>query len=277
MAGKEYEVLSAGSSDPSSCLVYAPAEATDADNSHSLRIWKAESRLARGDIMISSYPATDRINPCLPGTLDPLAQIAQLKKHIQEMEDRRVTLLRANDPASQILLHDNMIRPNKVFEIWAYAEPRQAQQIQNVKLRRLLLALSGTHCRLEHFLFDISDQISPTCRIAGDSLTTEGKIRINLSPEMRTIQGKRPGIIPANMDGKIELTMELRLSCQYLTGQMIVHANILQAAYIRAINAPGMKTARIAFPEIDEHMIAIEGIGVDIHTTASIQPKGVIQ
>lgn len=277
MGGKEYEVLSAGGSDPSSSLVYAPAEDASLKNSHSLRIWKAESRLARGDIMISGYPESEGGTVCLPDAIDPLAQISELKRRIQEIEDRRVTLYRAYDPSAQILLKDNLVRPNKVFDIWAFANTTKARPIQYVKLRGLLLALSSAQGGLEHFLFNISDQLSPTCRIEGDSLNSEGKIRVNLSPEMRTIQGNPPSIISANMDGKVELTMELRLACQFLTGQMIIHANILQAAYIRAINAPGMKTATLAFPEIGEHMIAIEGISVDIYTDADNPRKCVIQ
>lgn len=267
MDGKEYEVLSEGGSDPSSSLVYAPANENYRGDPQTLRMWKAESRLARGDIMISGYPR-GRGQANFGSALDPLEQIAELKKRILELEKSRLTLFRAHDPAAQILLQDNLVRPNKVFEIWAYtAETRQAP-IQYIKLRGLLLALSGEKGRLEHFLFNISDQLSPTCRVKGGTLSSEGTIRIELAPGIQTIQGKASAIIPADMDGHIELTMDLRMACQHAIGQMAVYAKIRQAAYIRPINAPGLKTAPLAFPEIGSHMIAIEGISLDIYAEA---------
>ena len=286
MGGKEYVVLNEGGSDPSSCLVYAPRNEMDMPDPFTLRMWKAEAKLARGDIVIGDTAAVNRstgqASTYFPPVLDPLEQIAQLKKRIQAIEKRRVNLFRSEDPSAQILLQDNIVRPNKVFDIWAYARSdmgsvSQARSIQYIKLRGLILALTGQGGIIEHFLFNISDQLAPTCRISGDTLSSEGKIRIDLSPKIQTIQGSPTRIISDNLDGRVELTLEVRLACQYASGQTIIQANILQAAYIREVNGPGLKTARLAFPEIGEHMIAIEGICVDIYAGEREPERGVIQ
>ena len=271
MNGKEYEVLSEGSADPSSCLIYAPRHEKNFAEPSSLRMWKAEARLARGDIMINGYPnkfsGVSRGGRFYPSIHDPLEQIAELKKRILDIENTRVTLWKEKDPGSLILLQDNLVRPNKAFDVWAYAKAGVYVQrpIQHIKLRGLLLALSGNKGQIERFLFNISDQLSPTCRFKDDCLSSEGKIRIDLTPDMINIHGVKTTIISDNLDGCVELAIDIRLVCQYLTGHTIIHANILQAAYIRQINAPGMKTAHLAFPEIGEHMIAIEGISLDVY------------
>lgn len=284
MGGKEYEVLSGGTSDPSSSLVYVPRYGKNITDPSTLRIWKAESRLARGEIMINGFAEADSAgqqgSSFYPESLDPLEQIAELKKRISSIENRRVTLWKEEDHSSRILLQDNLVKPNKAFDIWAYAKASVdfcQRPIQYVKLRGLLLALSGNGGKIEHFLFNISDQLSPTCRITGDTLSSEGKIRIDLTPGMTTIQGAPTTIISDDLDGRVELTIELRLLCQYLTGHTIIHANILQAAYIREVNGPGLKTGRLAFPELGEHAIAIEGISMDIYMAAENIEKRTLQ
>lgn len=275
MEGKEFEVLSEGTNDPASCLVYVPSKEKETADPLTLRMWKAEAKLARGDIMISGYSDDSgqegSKGSFYPPVTDPLEQIAELKKRIHAIEQRRISLLKVDDPKSAVLLQDNVVRPNKTFDIWQYTKAsgdsvKQQRNIQYVKIRGLMLIITSKTSQLEHFLFNISDQLQPLCRIAGDTLSSEGRIKIDLSSQLQTIQGTRTKILTPALEGRIELAVELKLSCQYATGQTVISAKIVQAAYIREVNAPGLKINRIAFPEIGEHMIAIEGVCVDIYT-----------
>lgn len=273
MEGKEYEVLTEGTSDPSSCLVYAPRHEKETADPLTIRMWKAEAKLARGDIMISGYADESRRpgDSFFPPVIDPLEQIAELKKRIRAIEQRRLTMLKIDDPKGQILLQDNVVRPNKNFDIWAYTKSsggssKRDRNIQYIKLRGVVLAISGHGSQLEHFLFNISDQLQPCCRIAGETLSSEGKVKIDLTPRLQTIQGARTQILTESLGGRIELGIELRLACQYQSGATVINAKICQASYIRDVNAPGIKINKLAFPEIGDHMIAIEGVCVDIYT-----------
>lgn len=275
MEGKEYEVLSEGTKDPSSCLVYVLSQEKETADPQTIRMWKAEAKLARGDIMISGYTEDSGRNApkdtFYPPITDPLEQIAELKKRIHAIEQRRLTLLKVDDPKGHVLLQDNVVRANKTFDIWKYTQSsgdaaKQPRNIQYVKLRGIMLILSNSSGQPEHFLFNITDQLQPCCRITGDTLSSEGKIKIDLSPQLQTIQGIKTQILSADIGGKIELTVELRLTCQYATGMTAINAKIIQAAYIRDVNGPGLKISKLAFPEIGNHMIAVEGICVDIYT-----------
>lgn len=275
MEGKEYEILSEGTNEPSSCIVYVLRHEKETADPQTLRMWKAEAKLARGDIMISGY--TDESGPkgnkdsFYPPVTDPLEQIAELKKRIHAIEQRRLTLLKIDDPKGQVLLQDNVIRPNKTLDIWEYTKSsgdslKKQRNIQYVKIRGLMMVISGHSNQLERFLFNISDQLQPCCRIAGDTLSSEGKIKIDLSPQIQTIQGARTQIIHEGLGGRIELAIELKLNCKYESGLIAINSKIMQAAYIRDVNAPGLKINKIAFPEIGSHMIAVEGICIDIYT-----------
>lgn len=271
MGGKEYEVLTAGTDDPASSLVYAPLHEDDSSDPLSIRLWKAEAKLARGDIMINGYEENPTIKDSFyPPVIDPLEQIAELKKRIRAIEERRVLLLKVNDPLNQILIQDNIVRPNKAFDIWAYtsASPQNINKrnIQYIKIRGLVLALSTSSNKIEHFLFNIADQLQPCCRISGDTLSSVGEIKIDLSSELKTIQGSKTSILTSELGGKIELGIELRLNCKFATGLSIISSNILHAAYTREIKAPGLKINKLSFPEIGEHMIVIEGVWLDIYT-----------
>lgn len=267
MGGKEYEVISANGNDPASSLVYAERQDIHHTDPQTIRLWKAEAKLARGDIMLNGYiekPANrDGFFPQLP---DPLAQIAELKRRIRAIEERRVILLKSEDPTGQILLQDNIVRPNKPFDIWScVAEDKTPHSIQFIKIRAVVLSVASA-AQTENFLFNIDDQLLSACRISGDSLFCEGKVRLDLSPELQTIQGNPTQILSHDLGGKIELGIELRLHCKYLTGLAIVNANILSASYTRDIKAPGLKISKLAFPEIGEHTIAMEGVNLDIYT-----------
>lgn len=279
MEGKEYEVVAEGTSDPSSCLVYVLRHEKETADPQTIRMWKAEAKLARGDIMINGYADDSRRSSkdsFYPPVTDPLEQIAELKKRIQAIEQRRLTLLKVDDPKGNVLLQDNVVRANKTFDIWKYTKTsgdhiKQTRNIQYVKLRGIMLIITNSDNPAEHFLFNITDQLQPCCRIAGDTLSSEGKIKIDLSPQIKTIQGAKTQILAQEIGGRIELTIELRLNCQYGTGMMAINAKISQAAYIRDVNGPGLKINKIAFPEIGNHMIAIEGICVDIYTDGGEQ------
>lgn len=280
MEGKEYEILSEGTNDPSSCLVYVLSHEKETADPQTIRMWKAEAKLARGDIMISGYNDESRRksgkDSFYPPVTDPLEQIAELKKRIQAIEQRRLTLLKIDDPKGQVLLQDNVVRPNKTFDVWEYTKSsgdsiKKRRNIQYVKIRGLMMVISGSGNQLEHFLFNITDQLQPCCRIAGDTLSSEGKIKIDLSSQIQTIQGTRTQIITEDLGGRIELAIELKLNCKYESGLMAINSKIIQAAYIRDVNAPGLKINKIAFPEIGSHMIAVEGICVDIYTDGEEQ------
>ncbi|MCX4309077.1 MAG: hypothetical protein OSJ28_02060 [Desulfovibrio sp.] len=278
MEGKEYEVVNEGTNDPASCLVYVLSQEKETADPQTLRMWKAEAKLARGDIMISGYSEESGKQPArdsfYPPVTDPLEQIAELKKRIHAIEQRRISLLKVDDPKAQILLQDNVVRPNKPFDVWNYTKSsgdtsKQNRKIQYVKLRGIMLVITSNSNQVEHFLFNISDQLQPCCRIAGDTLSSEGKIKIDLSAQVQTIQGNKTQILTSELEGRIELAVELKLNCKYATGLTIINAQIVQAAYIRDVNAPGLKINKIAFPEIGNHMIAVEGICVDIYTEGS--------
>lgn len=275
MEGKEYEILNEGSNDPSSYLLYLPLHEKGTGDPLTLRLWQAEAKLSRGDIMIIGRPdgsgQASSKDSFYPPVSDPLEQIAELKKRIQAIEKRRISLLKIDDPKSLVLLQDNVVRPNKPFDIWAYTQSsgdyaKKGKKIQYIKIRGIMLVITGNTSMIEHFLFNISDQLQPCCRIAGDTLSSEGKIKIDLSSRVQTILGNRTQILTSDLEGRIELAVELKLNCNFLSGQTIINANILQAAYIREVNAPGLKINKIAFPEIGDHLIAIEGICVDIYT-----------
>lgn len=275
MGGKEYEVLAEGTNDPSSCLVYVPRYEKETADPLTIRMWKAEAKLARGDIMISGYADDGERNGVrstfYPPVTDPLEQIAELKKRIQAIERRRLTLLKVDDPTGVVLLQDNVVRPNKAFDIWDFTRAsgdiaKKERHIQYVKIRGLMLVISGNSALTERFLFNIADQLQPCCRIAGDTLSSEGKIKIDLTSRLKTIQGGLTQLLTDDMGGKIELAVELRLNCKYATGMTSINARILQAAYIREVNGPGFKINNLTFPEIGSHLIAIEGICVDIYT-----------
>lgn len=271
MGGKEYEVLAEGSEDPASCLVYAPVHEAEHADPLTIRMWKAEAKLARGDIMLRGHDETpSHATSFYPPIKDPLEQIAELKRRIQAIEERRVTLLKIDDPLGEVLLKDNIVRPNKPFDIWAYTLSsgvgRNHRNIQYIKTRGLILTLSANNAQTEHLLFNIGDQIQPCCAIKGNNLSSEAKIKIELSPNLKTIQGGKTTILTPELRGKIELTIELRVNCQYQNGMTVVNANILQSAYLRDVNSPVLKIDNLAFPEIGEHMVAIEGVCVDIYT-----------
>lgn len=273
MGGKEYEVLATGGSDPSSCLVYAPRHEPDTSDPLTLRLWKAEAKLARGDITISGYAENplSQNDAFIPPVNDPLSQIAELKKRIQAIEERRVTLCKVDDPVGQILIQDNIVRPNKPFDIWAYTKssPRIKRDIQYIKIRGIILAISASCSQIEHFLFNVSDQLQPGCRINDDTLGNEGRLRLDLVPGQKTIQGLKTEILNDSLGGRIELAIATKINCKYASGLTVISANINQAAYIREVKGPRMKINQLAFPEIGEHMIVIEGICLDIYTTAS--------
>lgn len=275
MGGKEYEIISEGTNDPSSCIVYVERHEKETGDPQSLRMWKAEAKLARGDIMISGYTDEERNkkfkDSFYPPVTDPLEQIAELKKRILAIEERRLTLLKIDDPKGHVLLQDNVVKPNKVFNVWEYTQTsgdwaKKSRPIQYIKIRGIMIVVSANSHLLEHFLFNISDQLQPCCRILGDTLSSEGRIKIDLIPQVQTIQGAKTQIFNENLGGRMELTIDLKLNCQYESGEAKIAANISQAAYIRDVNAPGLKINKIAFPEIGEHMIAIEGICLDVYT-----------
>lgn len=163
------------------------------------------------------------------------------------------------------------MRPNKEFNIWDYTRTsgvsQEGRNIQYVKIRGLIIVLSSQNRLMEHFLFNISDQIQPSCRIAGDTLSSEGRVKIDLSPRLQTIQGDRTQILAADaFRGHIELAIELGLKCQWASGVTTISAGIVQASYIREVNAAGFRMSSLAFPEIGNHMLAIEGVCVDVYT-----------
>lgn len=273
MGGAEYEVLAEGTNEPSSDIVYAPASERDTSEPFTMSSWKAEAKLARGDILINGYSA-DKLGEkevFYPRVIDPLEQIAELKKRIRAIERRRLSLLKADDPRGRVLLQDNVVRPNKPFDIWEYTRTsgdiaKRERKIQYVKIRGVMLIISGQSGHTERFLFNIGDQLQPLCRVSGDTLTSEGKIKIDLTSHMRTSRGGRTKIITDDIGGRIELGVELRLNCKVTTGLASVNAKITQAAYIRDVNAPGLKIGRVAFSELGDYFIAIEGVGLDIYT-----------
>lgn len=272
MCGKEYEVVTEGSDEPSSCLVYVPRHEKDTADPISIRMWKAEAKLARGDIMISGHERSEKetFNNFYPSITDPLEQIAALKKRIHAIEERRLTLLKADDATGHVMLQDNVVRTNKSFDIWSYVRStdhsRPRRNIQYIKLRGLILTISAASSSTEHFLFNITEQLQPCCRFAGDTMISEGVIKIDLGPELRTIQGCKTDILKDELEGKIELSVDIKMNCKYETGVTIVKSNILQCAYIRDVKAPGLKIGKLAFPEIGDHMIAVLGVSLDIYT-----------
>ncbi|MBD5607725.1 MAG: hypothetical protein HDQ93_02605 [Desulfovibrio sp.] len=275
MEGKEYEVIGEGTDDPSSCLVYVLRDEKETADPQTLRLWKAEAKLARGDIMISGYSddrkSEDRRGSFYPPVIDPLEQIAELKKRIQAIERRRISLLKVDDPKGSVLLQDNIVRPNKRFDLWNYTRAsgdlvKKARKIQYAKLRGIALSLSAPGAIPELFLFNISDQLQPCCRIADNSLSSEGRIKLDLSSRLKTVLGKPSGILSPDMGGRVELDVELRLECDRTDGMMIVRANISRASFIREINAPSLTLDKIGLTDLAELKIAIEGICVDMYT-----------
>lgn len=269
MGGKEYEVIAEGNEDPASCLVYVPLHEKDIADPLTIRMWKAEAKLARGDIMINGGGQLDSTphNTFYPPVSDPLEQIAELKKRIHAIEKRRVILLKAKDPAGQILLQDNMVRPNKPFDIWALApgKPEHREPIQYIRPRALVLTISSNDTP-EHFLFNIANQIPPCCRASGDTLSADGRIKLNLTSELKTIQGSRTEILNRTSGGRIELEIELKMRCKYESGLATLNAQILNCSYIREVQAPSIRIGKLTFPEIGDHLIALLGISVDIYT-----------
>lgn len=275
MEGKEYEVIGEGTDDPSSCLVYALRDEKETADPQTLRLWKAEAKLARGDIMISGYSddrkSEESRGSFYPPVLDPLEQIAELKKRIQAIERRRISLLKVDDPKGAVLLQDNIVRPNKRFNLWNYTRAsgdlvKKARKIQYAKLRGVALSLASPGAVPEFFLFNIGDQLHPSCRIADNSLSSEGRIKLDISSRLKTVLGKPSDILAPDMGGRIELEIELRLECDRTDGSMIVRANISRAAFARDINAPSLTLDKIASRDQADRKIAIEGICVDIYT-----------
>lgn len=273
MQGKEYEVLSADGDEANACIVYVLAAERETGDPLTMRASRAEACLARGDIQITGYDPASPGGPksASPAVYDPLEQIAELKKRIQAIEQRRLTLLKADDPRGETLMQDNVIRPNKEFNIWDYTKTAGVSQdgknIQYVKIRGLIIVLSSQNRLTEHFLFNISDQLQPSCRIAGDTISSDGRVKIDLSGRLQTIQGDRTQILsPELFRGHIELSIELGLKCQWASGLTTINAGIVQAAYTREINAAGFRMSSLAFPEIGNHMVAIEGVCVDVYT-----------
>lgn len=276
MGGKEYEVLAAGDDNPASCMLYVPRHEKDTADPLTIRMWKAEAKLARGDIMINSQPedsASAQANPFYPPITDPLEQIAELKKRIQAIEQRRVILLKSRDPSGQILLQDNIIRPNRPFDIWTLAaNGEQKSPIQYIRPRALILTISSND-NPEHFLFNIAGQIPPCCRAVDDVLSADGQVSLKLGPELHTIRGGRTNILTNDFAGRIELEIGLRLRCKYESGLTNLSAQIQRCSYIREVNSPTLKMDRLTFPEIGDHIITILGINVDIYTAgAKSQP-----
>lgn len=266
MGGTKYEVLAEGGTDLSSNLVYVPCEERETADPRTLVMWKAEAKLARGDILINDAQAAAR--PHSPYS-DSLQQIADLKRRIYAIERRRVNLLKIDDPESQVLLRDNIVRPNKSFDIWTYTrssyDPRPKREIQHMKIHGILLAVQANSAPVEHFHFDISDQFESRCQTSGDTLTTQGTVKVELAEDLRTVHGLRPSFIPGNLGGHIVLDVELKALCKYAVGTAIINACIARAAYVRDVKAPGLKMNKIAFPEIGDHMIAIVGVCLEIY------------
>lgn len=278
MNGNEYEVLAEGGSDPASCMVFALRAEKDTADPESLRAWKAEDLLARGEIVPTGMPpeSAGAAGAQVPIT-DPLEQIAELKKRILAIEQRRLGLLKVDDPRGEVLLQDNVVRPNKEFNIWNYTRASGLEQagrkIQYVKIRGLIIVISASNRKMEHFLFNISDQLQPCCRISGATLSSEGRVKIEISPRLLTIQGQRTQILSsAQLEGRIELFIEIGLDCQWATGVTSISARILQAAYLREVNGPGLRINKISFPEIGNHMLAIEGVCVDVYADDAGRP-----
>lgn len=273
MGGKEYEVLEEGGDDPSSCLLYAPRHEKDTADPLSIRMWKAEAKLARGDIMLNSQPENAGASQFYPPITDPLEQIAELKKRIQAIERRRVILLKSRDPSGQILLQDNIVRPNRPFDIWTLAaNGEQKSPIQYIRPRALILTISSNDSP-EHFLFNIAGQIPPCCRAVADVLTSEGQVAIKLGPELQTIRGDRTDILNNDFSGRIELEIGLSLRCKYQSGLTTISAQIQRCSYIREVNSPTLKMDSLTFPEIGDHLITILGINVDIYTAGDKSQK----
>lgn len=264
--------MTAGTNEPSSKMVYAPAGDRDGADPLTISSWKAEAKLARGDILINGYndAGADTRDVFYSPVIDPLEQIAELKKRIRAIERRRISMLKADDPDGRVLLRDNVVRPNKPFDIWAYTKTsgdiaKRERKIHYVKIRGVMLVISGQSGWTEHFLFNIADHLQPLCRVSGDTLFSEGKIKIDLTSHIRTACGAQTKIITENLGGRIELGIDLRLNCKYASGLTAVNAKITQAAYIRDVNGPGLKISRVAFPELGDHFIAIEGVCLDIY------------
>ncbi|MDE5833874.1 MAG: hypothetical protein K2H64_13020 [Desulfovibrio sp.] len=275
MEGQEYEVLGEGTSDPSSCMVYVLRKEKETADPQTLRMWKAEAKLARGDIMISGYAddakAPEKRDRFYPPIVDPLEQIAELKKRIQAIERRRLSLLKVDDPRGAVLLQDNIVRPNKRFDVWNYTRAsgdsaKKSRPLQYIKLRGVALAISAPGGQTEFFLFNIGDQLQPCCRISGNSLSSEGKIKLNLSSRLKTTQGKPSKLFPADHGGGLELDVELRLECDRISGETLIGANISRAAFIREVNGSSAVLSELTFPEMGDRKISIEGICVDIYT-----------
>lgn len=269
MGGKEYEVVAEGSSDPSSCMVYVPCHEKETADPQSIRIWKAEAKLARGDIMISGYTSDrHKQEAFFPTVVDPLQQIAELKRRIHAIEQRRISLLKADDPASHVLLQDNVVRPNKQFDIWQYTRTsgdiaKRGRTIQFIKIRGLVLSLAAT--ATEYFLFNIADQLQPCCKVSGDTLTSEGKIKLDLTPELHTVKGTPTRLLTLPQGMRMELTVETALDCKFASGLTMIQANILQFSCLRNVNAPKLRFQPVPFPEQD-YSIGIEGVCIDVYT-----------
>lgn len=274
MEGKEYEILSEGTNDPSSFIEYAPLHEKLSGEPLTLRMWKAEARLARGEIKINSGADESLEGGRLalyPPEPDPLEQIAELKKRILAIERRRVSLMKADDPKSKVLLQDNVLKPNKSFNIWDYTLSsgdcvKRGQELQFVRIRGVILALTGNSQFLERFLFNIADQIDPCSKTADGSLCSQGRVKVDINPRIQTIHGSKTQLINGSLGGRIELDIDMRLECGILSGRSKIAANISKAAYIRDVHAPGLMINKIAFPEIGDHMLAIEGLCVEIYT-----------
>ncbi len=89
MEGKEYEVVNEGTNDPASCLVYVLSQEKETADPQTLRMWKAEAKLARGDIMISGYseesgkqPARDSFYPPVTDPLEKAHSCDRAAAHI---------------------------------------------------------------------------------------------------------------------------------------------------------------------------------------------------
>ncbi len=286
MEGKEYEILSEGTNDPSSYLVYVALHENEGEDPKTLRIWKAEAKLARGDITINGHIDEEirkkRGENPYPVLSDPLEQIADLKRRIMAIEERRLSLLKIDDPKGHALLQDNVFRPNKAFNIWDYTLTsgdylKKSRAIQYIKIKGIIIGISVNSQILEHFSFNISDQVQPGIPVSDDTLVAEGRVKIVLDSQAQTIQGAKTRIIHEDLGGRIELEMDMGISCVCNSGEFKTQANFSKVAYIRDVNAPGLLINRIAFPEIGNHMVGIEGISADIYISGQELEENIYQ
>lgn len=265
MNGEEYEVLTEGDNDPASCLIYAPLHCST--EPLSIRLWKEEAKLARGDITINGED--EATSPDQEFTLelpDPAARIIELKKRIRAIEKRRIVMRKSADPEGQTLLHDNIVRPNKPFDIWTYAnhKNRHGRIIQFIKIQSIVIAITKGD-DTERFLFNLAPNAMPNCRVGNGRIFLEGQVQINLNSQLQTIQGKNTRLIAFDPEWHLELLLALRLHCKATCGHALANANIIKASFAHNTNAPGLRLAMPSLLDASNSAIIVVGLGLDIY------------